>query len=119
MSEPIAVGSQAPDFTLQASDNSTVTLSDLRGQKVILAFYPAAFSPGCQNQMDAFTAGNDEITALGARVFGISVDSWWSHKAWKAAALSSKVKPASGARRMSIRPAPRSKGSAAWSPAAG
>ncbi|MCO5177108.1 MAG: redoxin domain-containing protein [Thermomicrobiales bacterium] len=85
MSEPIAEGTQAPDFTLKASDNSTVTLSDLRGQKVILAFYPAAFSPGCQNQMEAYTKDAGEFESHGAKIYGISVDNAWSLRAWKEA----------------------------------
>ena len=85
MSEPLAAGSQAPDFTLPASNDQQVTLSDLRGKKVVLAFYPADFSPGCQNQMEAYTRDADQFDAQGATVFGISVDNVWAHKAWKEA----------------------------------
>ena len=85
MTELLTPGTQAPDFTLKSGDGDEVTLSDLRGQKVVLAFYPADFSPGCQNQMDAFSAGWDQVSSTGARTFGISVDSHWSHKAWKEA----------------------------------
>lgn len=83
MGEPLAAGSQAPDFTLPSDDGQEVTLSELRGQKVVLAFYPADFSPGCQNQMEAYTKEADAFGAHGGRVFGISVDNTWSHKAWK------------------------------------
>ena len=85
MTELLTPGTQAPDFTLKSGDGDEVTLSDLRGQKVVLAFYPADFSPGCQNQMDAFSAGWDQVSSTGAQTFGISVDSHWSHKAWKEA----------------------------------
>jgi peroxiredoxin len=85
MTELLTPGTQAPDFTLKSGDGDEVTLSDLRGQKVVLAFYPADFSPGCQNQMDAFSAGWDQVLSTGAKTFGISVDSHWSHKAWKEA----------------------------------
>ncbi|HYI16157.1 MAG TPA: peroxiredoxin [Thermomicrobiales bacterium] len=85
MTELLTPGTQAPDFTLKSGDGDEVTLSDLRGQKVVLAFYPLDWSPGCQNQMDAFSAGWDQVSGTGARVFGISVDSHWSHKAWREA----------------------------------
>jgi peroxiredoxin len=82
MSEPLAVGSAAPDFTLKSGNNEDVTLSELRGNKVVLAFYPLDWSPGCQNQMDTFTRDYAQFEAQGAKVFGISVDSVWSHRAW-------------------------------------
>jgi len=77
------VGEQAPDFTLKSGEGDEVTLSALRGQKVVLAFYPLDWSPGCQDQMDGFTKDYAKFEAQGAQVFGISVDSTWSHKAWK------------------------------------
>jgi peroxiredoxin len=80
--EPIAVGTPAPDFTLKSGDNEEITLSALRGNKVVLAFYPLDWSSGCQNQMDGFTRDYAQFEAEGANVFGISVDSVWSHKAW-------------------------------------
>lgn len=83
MSEPLAAGSHAPDFSLPTGDGQRVTLSELRGQKVVLAFYPADFSPGCQNQMEAYTKDAGEFEAHGAKVLGISVDNTWTHKAWK------------------------------------
>jgi peroxiredoxin len=85
MTEMLTPGTQAPDFTLKSGDGDEVTLSDLRGQKVVLAFYPLDWSSGCQNQMDAFTAGWDQVEGTGAKVYGISIDSTWSHKAWKEA----------------------------------
>lgn len=83
MGEPLAAGNPAPDFTLPSDDGQKVTLSELRGQKVVLAFYPADFSPGCQNQMEAYTKEADAFETHGGKVFGISVDNTWSHKAWK------------------------------------
>ncbi|HUG13417.1 MAG TPA: redoxin domain-containing protein [Thermomicrobiales bacterium] len=82
MSEPLVVGAPAPDFTLRSGRNNEVTLSALRGNKVVLAFYPLDWSPGCQNQMDGFARDYSQFDAEGAKVFGISVDSFWSHKAW-------------------------------------
>jgi len=78
-------GTEAPDFTLKTGDGDEVALSSLRGQKVVLAFYPLDWSPGCQNQMDAFSAGWEQVAGTGAQVYGISIDSTWSHKAWKEA----------------------------------
>jgi peroxiredoxin len=83
MSEPLTVGTQAPDFTLRSSDGDQVTLSNLRGHKVVLAFYPLDWSPGCTNQMEGFTRDYAQFEAQGARVFGISVDSVYSHQAWR------------------------------------
>lgn len=85
MSEPLEVGTEAPDFTLKTGDGDEVTLSSLRGQKVVLNFYPADWSPGCTNQMDEYTREADQLHGTGARVFGVSVDSHWSHKAWQEA----------------------------------
>ena len=81
----IAVGDAAPDFTVKDQDGEEVTLADFTGRKVLIAFYPLDWSPGCQNQMDAFSAGWDQVSGTGAKVFGISVDSHWSHKAWREA----------------------------------
>lgn len=85
MSEPLAVGTAAPDFTLRSSDGDEVTLSSLRGQRVVLAFYPLDWSSGCTNQMEGFTRDYGQFEAQGAKVFGISVDSVHSHRAWKEA----------------------------------
>lgn len=79
----IEAGQQAPDFTLRDEAGNEVTLSALRGSRVVLAFYPLDWSPGCSNQMAAFTADYPKFEAQGAKVFGISVDSAWSHKAWR------------------------------------
>jgi peroxiredoxin len=83
MDQPLAIGTQAPDFTLKSGDGEAITLSSLRGQKTVLNFYPADWSPGCTNQMDAYARDYNQFADQGARVFGISVDSVWSHKAWK------------------------------------
>lgn len=85
MSETLTIGTPAPDFTLRSGNGDEVTLSELRGSKVVLAFYPLDWSPGCQNQMDGFTRDYSQFEAEGAKVFGISVDSFWSHKAWSEA----------------------------------
>ena len=82
MNEPIQVGVPAPDFTLPSSEGGDVHLAALRGQKVVLAFYPLDWSGVCSQQMDNYSANLREFQAAGARVLGISVDSVYSHRAW-------------------------------------
>jgi peroxiredoxin Q/BCP len=67
-------GQQAPDFTLTASDGGQVTLSDLRGQHVIVYFYPAAMTPGCTKQACDFRDSQGSLQAAGYAVLGISPD---------------------------------------------
>jgi peroxiredoxin Q/BCP len=70
----LSAGDEAPDFTLPTDDGSTVTLSDLRGQKVIVYFYPAAMTPGCTKQACDFTDSLDSLKGAGYTVLGISPD---------------------------------------------
>jgi peroxiredoxin Q/BCP len=70
----LSPGDEAPDFTLPTDDGSTVTLSDLRGRKVIVYFYPAAMTPGCTKQACDFTDSLDALKAAGYEVLGISPD---------------------------------------------
>jgi thioredoxin-dependent peroxiredoxin len=70
----LSPGDAAPDFTLPTDDGSTVTLSDLRGRKVIVYFYPAAMTPGCTKQACDFTDSLDALKAAGYEVLGISPD---------------------------------------------
>jgi peroxiredoxin len=79
---PIAVGEKAPDFTLKDQDQNDVTLSSLKGQPVVLAFYPLDFSPVCSNEHACFTDDLKDFEGLNARVLGLSVDSVWAHKAF-------------------------------------
>jgi peroxiredoxin len=77
------VGSKAPDFTLMNQDREPVTLSQLKGKPVVLAFFPAAFSGVCQKELCTF---RDSMSALGkanAQVFGISVDTFFALKAFQ------------------------------------
>lgn len=76
----IEQGVPAPDFTLPRDGNETVTLSDLRGQKVVLYFYPKDNTPGCTMEALDFTALKDEFAAAGVAVFGISKDSVKKHE---------------------------------------
>ena len=71
----LAPGDEAPDFTLPDADGNLVSLSKLRGQRVIVYFYPAAMTPGCTKQACDFTAALPDLTAAGATVLGISPDS--------------------------------------------
>lgn len=70
----LSPGDVAPDFTLPTDDGSSVTLSDLRGRKVIVYFYPAAMTPGCTKQACDFTDSLDSLKAAGYQVLGISPD---------------------------------------------
>jgi peroxiredoxin Q/BCP len=70
----LSPGDAAPDFTLPTDDGSTVSLSDLRGRKVIVYFYPAAMTPGCTKQACDFTDSLDSLEAAGYEVLGISPD---------------------------------------------
>ena len=79
---PIKEGEKAPDFTLKANDDKEYKLSDLKGHKVVLAFYPLDFSPVCSKEHACFVDDLKQFDTLGARVFGISVDSVWAHKAF-------------------------------------
>ena len=70
----LSPGDQAPDFTLPADSGEPVSLSDFRGQKVVVYFYPAAMTPGCTKQACDFTDSLDALRASGYEVLGISPD---------------------------------------------
>jgi peroxiredoxin Q/BCP len=67
-------GDEAPDFTLPDADGKQVTLSSLRGQQVIVYFYPAAMTPGCTKQACDFRDSIQSLAAAGVTVLGISPD---------------------------------------------
>jgi thioredoxin-dependent peroxiredoxin len=71
----LAPGDPAPDFTLPDADGHDVSLRSLRGQRVIVYFYPAAMTPGCTKQACDFRDSNTELSAAGFAVLGISPDS--------------------------------------------
>ena len=79
----VDVGSKAPDFTLTNQDRQPVTLSQLRGQPVVLAFFPAAFSSVCQKELCMFRDSMTQLNRAKAQVFGISVDTFFSLKAFQ------------------------------------
>lgn len=85
MADPMTAlqaGAQAPDFTLHATPDQTVSLHELRGQRVILAFYPADWSPVCGDQMALYNEVRSEFAKHHATVVGISVDGVWCHAAF-------------------------------------
>jgi thioredoxin-dependent peroxiredoxin len=70
----LKAGDPAPDFALPDQDGHTVSLSGLRGRKVVLYFYPKADTPGCTTQACSLRDARDDIAAAGAVVLGISPD---------------------------------------------
>jgi peroxiredoxin Q/BCP len=73
--ERLAPGDPAPDFTLSDADGNEVSLASLRGQRVIIYFYPAAMTPGCTKQACDFRDSRSELADAGFAVLGISPDS--------------------------------------------
>jgi peroxiredoxin len=80
----IEPGQPAPDFSLPDQDGNIVKLEDLRGQTTVLVFYPNDFSPVCTDQLNVYQEVLGELEAEGARLYGVSVDSAWAHKAFQA-----------------------------------
>jgi peroxiredoxin len=75
-------GSKAPDFTLKTTPDQSVSLRDFRGSPVVLAFYPADWSPVCTDQMGLYAQVMPEFKKFNAEVLGISVDGIWTHLAF-------------------------------------
>ena len=82
MSTILAPGMAAPDFTLHVTPDQTLSLSELRGRPVILAFYPADWSPVCGDQMALYNEILPEFQKFGAELIGVSVDGVWCHEAF-------------------------------------
>jgi peroxiredoxin len=87
---PIQVGAEAPDFELASSEiendrpGKKIRLSDFRGKRnVVLAFYPLDFSPVCTSEHECFIRDLPDLEGADAQVLGISVDSVWTHAAFK------------------------------------
>ena len=83
MPEP-TIGAPAPDFSLPATGNRTISLTDLRGQTVVLYFYPKDSTPGCTQEGQDFQQLSGEFAALGAVILGVSRDSVASHEKFRA-----------------------------------
>lgn len=78
----LKTGTVAPDFELYSTPDQRLRLDELKGKKVILAFYPADFSPVCGNQMNLYNEMEKYFTRHNAQLVGISVDSKWCHSAF-------------------------------------
>lgn len=81
-STALTAGTPAPSFRLASTPDQKVSLDDLRGKPVILAFYPADWSPVCGDQMALYNAILPEFHRAGAQLLGISVDGVWCHAAF-------------------------------------
>ena len=78
----LAVGQSAPDFTLRATPDQSIALSELRGRPVVLVFYPADWSPICGDQIGLYNELLEEFAQYRAQILGISVDGVWCHAAF-------------------------------------
>jgi peroxiredoxin len=85
LSTALPAGIRAPAFTLPATPSLEVSLEHFRGRPVVLAFYPADWSPVCGDQVALYSALRAEWDRLGAEVIGISVDGPWCHQAFSEA----------------------------------
>jgi peroxiredoxin len=79
---PLASGTTAPQFSLHSTPDQLVSLNDFHGTPVILAFYPADWSPVCGDQMALYNQILPEFHRLNAQLIGISVDGAWCHAAF-------------------------------------
>ena len=79
----LEIGKKAPDFTLLNQDNESMSLSDFKGKKIILYFYPRDNTPGCTKQACGFGELYPSFVERGVQIIGISKDSVASHKRFK------------------------------------
>ena len=82
MSNILSAGTPAPEFTLHVTPDQMLSLKELRGRPVILAFYPADWSPVCGDQMALYNEVLPEFHRFNAELMGISVDGVWCHAAF-------------------------------------
>ena len=82
MSHILSSGAAAPDFSLRVTPDQSLSLRELRGRRIVLAFYPADWSPVCGDEMTLFNQVLPEFRARGAELVGISVDGVWCHRAF-------------------------------------
>ena len=80
----LAIGDQAPDFTLPTDGQGALTLASLRGKPVVLYFYPKDDTPGCTTEACSFRDALPDFTGVGATVIGISKDTAAKHDKFKA-----------------------------------
>jgi peroxiredoxin len=79
----IEPGAAAPEFALPDQDGNEVRLTDFAGRKLVIAFYPLDFSPVCTDQLSLYQEVLGEIESRGASLVGVSVDSRYSHRAFR------------------------------------
>jgi peroxiredoxin len=82
MAPLLSAGTNAPNFTLRVTPDQNLSLSELAGKPVILAFYPADWSPVCGDQLALYNEVLPEFHKYGAELMGISVDGVWCHEAY-------------------------------------
>lgn len=82
MSKILEPKTRAPDFTLHVTPDQSLSLRELRGKPVILAFYPADWSPVCGDELSLLNAVLPELKKHNAEILGISVDGVWCHDAF-------------------------------------
>jgi peroxiredoxin len=80
--EILGPGEQAPSFDLPVTPDSQAELRDFRGRNLVMAFYPADWSPVCGDQLALYNEALPELERLGAALVGISVDGAWCHAAY-------------------------------------
>jgi peroxiredoxin len=78
----LQIGTIAPDFELYSTPDQKLKLSEIRNKKIVLAFYPADWSPVCDDQMTLYNEMGKYFARYNAQLIGISVDSKWSHLAF-------------------------------------
>ena len=81
--EALRAGTTAPEFTLPSTPDQRVSLLEFRGKPLVIAFYPADWSPVCGDQLALYSELGDEFARYGATVLGISVDGPWCHAAYR------------------------------------
>ena len=82
MSQILAPGTSAPEFTLRVTPDQNLSLGEFTGRPMIIAFYSADWSPVCGDQMTLYNQIRPEFHKYGAEVLGISVDGAWCHQAY-------------------------------------
>lgn len=82
MAKILEPGTPAPDFTLNVTADQTISTKECRGKNLILAFYPADFSPVCSDQISFYNEVLPEFKKLKSNIIGISVDGVWCHDAF-------------------------------------
>ena len=79
----IEAGTPAPAFSLPDHTGNEVSLESLRGKRVVLVFYPSDFSPVCTDQLNVYQEVLGELRQRGVELYGVSVDSSWTHNAFR------------------------------------